>query len=83
MKQRTKMKRICSALCFAALLLSVFSSRGFAGEETAKAAVPKLEISETSHDAGKVKQGTKSVKHVFTVKNKGTGDLNITSVTAS
>ena len=83
MKSRVKMKRVCLAFFFVAAVPSLFLSRGFAGEGTAKTTVPKLEISEESYDAGKIKQGTQSIQHVFKIKNKGSGDLKITSVSAS
>jgi len=45
-------------------------------------ATPKLDLSATSHDFGKVKRFEKP-KHIFTIKNTGTSDLKILKVKGS
>ena len=44
------------------------------------AAAPKMVIDGTSHDFGRVKAGA-ALTHTFKIKNTGTIDLNIQSVT--
>ena len=43
--------------------------------------VPEIQFDELSHDLGKVFQG-KTLEHIFTFKNTGTGSLNIIKVKA-
>ena len=43
-------------------------------------AAPKMAIDSTAHDFGKVKAGT-ALTHSFKIKNTGTADLQIQSVT--
>ena len=73
------MKRVGTALAIICTLLVAALAQEHKVYD-GPAAAPKMVIDSTAHDFGKVKAGV-ALTHTFKVKNVGTADLNIESVT--